>query len=249
VDLDELSAFCKLPAPEYWNSPAKPQTDRWPQNMVNRITDWWKAEFVFSLDKGAPTFWDMELPRQEKIDGFSIIPSLGYDRIRSLRLEFDDGRAEDLTVQETATRQDFQFDPHATGKVRVRITDWTPATTPVLGVSELWIRAARPEGFSERVQPLASIGVLVKYARGQGGIVLNQLAIPAPNRIAKQVDAAGEAAAAQAKENERDDAQKKALTAARAFQTKMAAQRQALLRKLLQNLGAGVVASAPNPGN
>ena len=47
-----------------------------------------------------------------------------------------------------------------------------------ISINNIWIRIKRSPQFYKKVKPLVNIGVLVKYPRDKGGIILNQLAVP-----------------------------------------------------------------------
>jgi hypothetical protein len=51
------------------------------------------------------------------------------------------------------------------------VVDVTPANLKAL--------VKRPKDYGDRVQPLLNIGVLVKYPTGKGGVILNQMNVPA----------------------------------------------------------------------
>jgi len=52
----------------------------------------------------------------------------------------------------------------------------------VVDVMNVWIKAQRPKKLARTVEPLLNTGVLVCYPNGKGGILLNQLAVPAGER-------------------------------------------------------------------
>ena len=184
VDLDDIAPFAEWPAPTNFNDPATkgPGDDTWPLNMVNGIdtSESWKYVFSIHLDKGDPHAWDITLPREEEILGFSIIPNRLYHELRQVKLTFDGqpGTAQTLNlIPGQAGRQDFAVSPVKGRRITIDLAKWEPrGTANVIGVDNIWIRVRRPNGFSERVRPMLNIGGLVRYPNGQGGIVLNQLA-------------------------------------------------------------------------
>ena len=239
VDYDDVAPFCKLPGPEYWRCPGGLKMDRWPGNMVNGMWDFWRAGFVFGLDLGAPTRWTMELPAEQEIIGFSIIPDVAYNKLRRIRLSFDGAGAEPVTFDLSGepVRRTVEFAARKARKVDVEILEWdADVTNPILGVDNLWLRARRPDDFFEKVRPLADIGVLVKYPSSGGGIILNQVRLLSDEEVAAQVTAAGEAAAKQAKED-KEQAREKAERKVRSHLESNRAKKGRIVRRLLWNLG------------
>jgi len=237
VDLDDIAPFCRWPEPGHFKSAGKPGTDRWPRNMVNGMWEWWKAGFVIDLRSGAPTKWEVVFPRRETIREVSVVPGFGYGKLRQIRLDFGEGRKpEVLNVEPDHVRQTFPIEPVAADRLEIAIADWDPsAAQPILGVDNIWIRVERSEDFRLKVKPLASIGVLVKYPRGSGGIVLNQLRVRDEAAIRAFVDEAVRPAGDGAGEKA-DEARAAAERQARAALRQQEERRQSLVRKLKENL-------------
>ena len=180
VDLGDVAPFCKLPDPDYWGKDADgPGSDHWPPNLVNGRDTQWQQGFTILLDENQPTKWTMTLPREERIDGFSITPDAKYHKITTIKLGFGDGMdAIELKLKPEQTRQDFTFPPRKAKALTIEIAEWDAVgKANVVGVMNLWIKSERPKDFREKVQSLLNIGVLVKYPMGKGGLVLNQMKI------------------------------------------------------------------------
>jgi len=177
VDYDDVAPFCTLPGPDYWNKEAAQiGNDHWPGNLVNGLTYHWRLGFTIILHKGQPTKWQMGLPREEEIVGFSIAPGTIYHRITKVRLYFDGGEPVELDVKPHDRRQDFAFDGRTATRIGIELAEWDNAgSADVIAVKNLWIKARRSPEFYAKVRPLLNIPVLVKYAVGEGGVVLNQL--------------------------------------------------------------------------
>lgn len=240
VDVDDIAPFCTWPEPGHFNSKGAPKSDRWPRNMVNGMWEFWQGTFVMDLRLGATPSWTLALPRRETIREFSIMPGFGYSKLRQVGLGFGPGRdPQVLDLELENTQQDFVLHAEETDTLEITIGDWDPsANQPILGVDNLWIRVERSADFRQKVKPLASIGVLVKYPRGKGGILLNQLRVSDPETIDQRVSEAGDKAVEAAKEDKekaRAAAEKKMSDHLR----RQSLQKQKLLKKLLQNLGAG----------
>ncbi len=188
VDLDNIAPFAKWPGADYWLDPqAKIGWDHWPRNMVNGFTstDSWQYTFSFHLGNKEPTQWTVELPKQEIVTGFSIVPNTLYHHISEMKLSFDDGKQETVALRPDNIRQDFSFVGHPTQKVTFSITAYDQSgTADVVGVDNLWLKVDRPALAAAKVRPLLQNGSLVIYPQGKGGILLDQLAIPsAPDSV------------------------------------------------------------------
>ncbi len=190
VDYNDIAPFAEWPSPEYFKhfDEDSLNSGHHPLNMVNGMTsrDFWRFIFYLHLFDNPPTGWTIELPRRERVTGLSIIPNASYHYLRELELRFD-GREEDAVQARLApygeedqpSRQDFQFEPHPARRVTFDLVDWEKVGRQnVLGIDNLWLRVERSEKFYRRVKPLLNIGALVRYPRGQGGIVLNQVNLP-----------------------------------------------------------------------
>ncbi len=182
VDLKDIAPFCEFPGPGYWNDPeADTRTDRWPLNMVNGVTSDYHWRFIFSMHlwEGDPVRWSMQLPRRERITGFSLAPNATYHEITRLKLIFhgEETSEEIINIQgEDNERQNYSFEPRTTDRIEIEILEWNErGRKDVIGIDNIWLNVERPPDFDERVQPLVGIGGLVAYPRGAGGFVLNQI--------------------------------------------------------------------------
>lgn len=180
VDHDDIAPFCQIPGTDYWKEEGSQiGADHWPQNMVNGLTYHWRFGFSVLLDKQQPRQWPVVLPRKEKVVGFSIAPGALYHKITEVTLGFEDGKDPVvLTIDPTNTRQDFTFPARDAERMTVEITKWDASgSANVVAVNNIWIKVARDQQFYRRVKPLLSVGGLVRYSMGKGGVILNQLHI------------------------------------------------------------------------
>ncbi len=185
VDYDDIAPFATWPEPAYFGSSSQAGdylkgVDHLPTNMVNNLTqnDYWVYRFAMHLDEGDPTSWDIDLPRRETINRFSIVPNRSMHQIEKIKLVFDGDQDSAMTfdLPEEEGRQDFYIPNRKAKKIRFEIVDYKQrGTTNVLSIDNIWLGVQRSEDFRSKVKPLLNIGALVKYPMGAGGILLNQI--------------------------------------------------------------------------
>jgi hypothetical protein len=188
VDFDDIAPFCTLPPAAYWGRPdAILGWDNWPANMVNGLDDYWRFCFTIPLSKPEYSKWTMKLPREEEIVGFSIVRDNLNSRITKVHLLASGQTPVDLDVTKDNARQNFSFPGFRAKELNISI-EHDLGKPPSAGIGNLWIKVKRSPDFYAKVKPLASIGVLVAYPQGSGGIVLNQLAIPDTEAVAANAE-------------------------------------------------------------
>lgn len=182
LDLEDVAPFAEFPPPAHWNDPGTtgPGSDTWPLNMVNGFgaDTHWRMVFSIHLANGDPTHWTMTLPRQEPISEIRIQPNRIYHLINEYTVTFDGDPATRrvFPVDPGEEMQVLAFDePVPATAIHLEITGWVESgRADVIGIDNLEILAARPAGFGERVRPVLNIGGLIRYPRGEGGVLLSQ---------------------------------------------------------------------------
>ncbi|MFW6286610.1 MAG: hypothetical protein ACOC29_01590, partial [Candidatus Sumerlaeota bacterium] len=181
LDIDDIAPFSKFPDAGYWGHPDQkgPGSDTWPRNMVNGFlaSTHWRVIFSIHLMNNDPTSWDIELPREETITKLTIAPNSIYHRITEMQLIFDGDPDSAQTFELSKDTEIIELDvePTKAKNLTVKLTDWDESgRSDVIGIDNLWLTVERPEGFHEQVKPLLNIGGLIKYPRGDGGILLYQ---------------------------------------------------------------------------
>jgi beta-galactosidase len=185
VDYDDIAPFATWPEPSYFGSASQAGDylkgmDHLPTNMVNNLTqnDYWVYRFAMHLDEGDPTSWDIDLPRRETINRFSIVPNRSMHQIEKIKLIFDGDEDSAMTfdLPDEPGRQDFYVPNRKAKKIRFEIVDYQQhGTINVLSIDNVWLGVERSQDFRQKVKPLLNIGALVKYPKGDGGILLNQI--------------------------------------------------------------------------
>ena len=156
-------------------------------NIVNGFTnaDGWKLIINFEIPKTEagefkPYSLQMELPQPQTLGAWTWTGNTNYYPQNEVKLTFNGQTTKTLTfpVAPDGEAQTFEFEPVKDVKtVELTISGWQvkPGSKPLIGIDNISLWAQRPPGFEERVKPLDSVGGLMHYPRGRGGIVLNQL--------------------------------------------------------------------------
>jgi hypothetical protein len=182
VDLDDIAPFGK----------SERTAHGWAQ-MTNGLTsaDSWKFIFYHNLkEQGAKPKWEAEFPKEVTVTRFAVVINAHYHKITKLRLVFDGNEKDAVTLDlkpEGELRQEFAITPpRKCRRIALEPLAWTPdAKSPVIGIDNLWITVPRDDDYRKKVVPLLNLGGLVRYKMGAGGVVLNQLRVPAsePNPV------------------------------------------------------------------
>jgi len=175
VDFDDVAPFGEFPGTRAGDGAAARAAEaNWARNAVNGFTsaDAWKL--IHYMPTANPRL-SLTLPREERIDRFSVILNTHYCIPATVRLLFDDGPDPVvLATKPNGERQDFDIEPRVARKITIELADFDkPGETT--GIDNMWIYAVRPDDWTQRVRPLLNIGGLAKYPIGQGGLVLNQI--------------------------------------------------------------------------
>ncbi len=175
VDLDDIAPFCEFPGTKAGDlAAAKAAGPGWARNVVHGFTsaDGWKL--IHYMDTKSPTV-TMKLPREETVDGLSIVLNVHYAVATKIHVLFDDDPDPVvLATKPNAERQDFSIGPRKCRRLTVRLAEFNKVGTTT-GIDNLWVHVQRPADWPQRVRPLLNIGGLVKYPMGAGGVILNQL--------------------------------------------------------------------------
>jgi beta-galactosidase len=186
VDFDDVAPFCEFPGARAGDlKGARAAVANWPRNVVKGFTshDAWKL--IHYMPTTAPRL-TLTLPREEEITDLSIILNTHYAKATRVNLYYDgDKEPVALTTKPTDERQDFTLKPRKARKIAVELADFSDLNLDksVTGIENLQIRVRRSDAWRQRVKPLLNIGGLVKYPMGEGGLVLNQLRIPAQEGV------------------------------------------------------------------
>ena len=172
VDLDDVAPFCN----------AGPASFLWGQ-ITNGLTsaDDWVFIYEHNIKDDPHPKWTVQLPKEEEVIDFSIVPNAFDNRLTKLKLTFhgDSGdESETLDLKPESTLQDFPLKPRKCKAITVEPLEWTDAgKRPLIGIDNLWIRVKRSDDYKKTVVPLLNIGALVKYRMGEGGVVLNDVKV------------------------------------------------------------------------
>ena len=179
VDLDDIAPFCTVPGAKAGDAAgAMAAPGNWPRNMFSSLAseDGWMLDYYMSTKFPSIT---LTFPRPEVMTSFSIELNQDYGKPQQVNLTFDDDK-QPLVLKTAAVngRQDFEMSPRQVNKtLKIELAKWTPIDAVTTGINNVWIKVKRTADWYKAVKPLLNIGALVKYPRGEGAIVLNNLRI------------------------------------------------------------------------
>jgi hypothetical protein len=165
VDLDDIAPFCTS-SYYAWN------------NAVNGFT---QKDGAWQLIQNLPpsqAVMPITLPRPEKILQLRWCSDNNYEGCTKIEVEIN-GKTYPFDTVPNGDEQTFAIpDQPTASQLTVRIADWehNPAHQQngqeLVGIDNIWIKVARPADFADRVKPMLSIGAMVEYPQGKGGIIL-----------------------------------------------------------------------------
>jgi len=169
IDYDDVAPFARFP-------------NEFIKNMVNGMVsaDAWKYIVNVPVPESGPLEWVLSLPKEQEIVQMDWIGNTFYYPVTKVQLIFD-GKEDTAATFATKPNNDLQVfpvDPPRKGKdITLRLAEWekVPDKRAVTGLDNLWLRAKRPPEFRKNVRPLLSIGAMMQYVRGPGGVVLCNL--------------------------------------------------------------------------
>ena len=154
-------------------------------NITNGFTgaDGWPLIINFELPKSAagalePFTVKMNLPQPQTLDKLVWTGNTFYYPQTQIQLSFDGKPAQNFAVAPNGEPQVLEFAPTRVEKeIALTIAGWQVKndSKPLVGIDNISLLARRAPEFYERVKPLDSVGGLMRYPRGAGGIVLNNL--------------------------------------------------------------------------
>jgi len=166
VDTDDIAPFAKSTYGSYGQI----------TNGYTMNDGFWPLIIDFELPKDGST---MKIPisfaRPEKIAGFDWAGSTNYRPTTKIALVPDGDKAQEFSVAPT---NDTQTLPFSTNKavsgltLELRETQNLPDKGLLTGIGNIWIHPARAADWNKKVRPMLSIGALVSYPQGAGGVVL-----------------------------------------------------------------------------
>ncbi len=178
VDFDEVGSFLAPPDPARWG--LKDTTnDHNPLNAVNGYTgaDSWKLAFmIWAPDPKNPPTYPIALPKSQELTRIEWVGNAIYQCTKQIQLVFDSGKTATFDTNPDGEQQFFDLPPGCVGKnITLKITAWTPSPTPenkLVGIDYFRLYAKRSPAFRQTVRPILTVGGLMEYTRGAGGMVL-----------------------------------------------------------------------------
>lgn len=187
VDGEDIAPFCGLPnQPEGPYRPTKDDHD--PFNLVNGMTghDFWR--YIYQIwygdwpADGSPPFL-FKLPIPCKLKNIEIWNNAYYDTIKDLEIQIDGKKTvvAELPDAMTPTNIDLGGKEARENIALVVRSIRKHQDMPLVGIDNIRIIRELPDWYKGKVFPLVNVGGLVRYPRGKGGFILNQLNITSPD--------------------------------------------------------------------
>ena len=132
--------------------------------------------------EGSPPF-TFRLPAPAKIKGIEIWNNAYYDTIKDLEIQIDGKKVLTTELPDAMAPKWINLE----GKEAKESISFIVRSVrkhqnmPLVGIDNVRIIRELPDWYKGRVYPLDNVGGLVRYPRGKGGFVLNQLNISAPD--------------------------------------------------------------------
>ncbi|MBC8136117.1 MAG: hypothetical protein H8F28_09550, partial [Fibrella sp.] len=178
VDYDEVASFAKLPEPSFWgNSDASNDHD--PYNMVNGFysADGWQYIFSIWAGSGDPKAIPFQFSVPQTIQRLEWAGNAFYWPTTKVELTFDGKSPQAFKTEPNNEIQLFSVKaPGPAKEVGLRIAGFEkPTPNAIVGVDNVRFFAKRSPEFYKSVRPMLSVGTLMEYPRGAGGIVLSNI--------------------------------------------------------------------------
>jgi beta-galactosidase len=131
---------------------------------------------IWAADPKSPPSYPIVLPKAQEITRVEWVGNAIYQRTKQIQLVFDNGKTVTFDTNPDNEPQFFDLPPGCVGKnITLKITDWTPSPNPevkLVGIDYFRLYAKRPPAFRKTVRPMLTVGGMMEYTRGAGGIVL-----------------------------------------------------------------------------
>jgi beta-galactosidase len=172
VDYDEVAPFAKSTFASYGNiTNGFVGSDGWPL-----IINW---ELPKTENGGfGPALVPFSLPKPQTITEFTWIGNKNYWIPTKVSLTSGADK-KTYIVPANDEPQVIEVKPPLVGKdFTVAIEGWQerPDARALIGIDNIYLKAQRPADFYQKVKPMLNIGGMIHYPRGEGGMVLANLA-------------------------------------------------------------------------
>ncbi len=184
VDYDEVASFGKSSFGGY-------------NNITNGFfsADGWPLIINVEIPKDAagnlqPFDLPIELPKPQTIREFAWVGNTFYYPQTEVKLSFEGKNTQTFATAPNTEPQTFEVKPPQQARnLTLTISKWSAKENvkPLVGIDNIYLKAARPPDFYDKVKPFFNVGGMMHYPRGSGGIILCNLAFKDSEPVAVNV--------------------------------------------------------------
>ncbi|MDQ2730044.1 MAG: hypothetical protein M3Y56_00155, partial [Armatimonadota bacterium] len=175
VDLDDVAPFGTSPFYAFGNI----------TNNFTSADGFWQLIINFPPPAGSkPAEVPITFPRPQTITRFTFVGNNNYWPQSKVGLTFDGANKVTFPynggdITKPAEAQTYEvIPPHPAKNVTVTVDNWAerPGIGGNIGIDNIYLYAKRPADWATKVRPMLNIGAMVEYPKGQGGIILCNVA-------------------------------------------------------------------------
>ncbi len=177
VDGDDIAPFCfGTPNPNY------PETNGGgPYTLVNGLFNadkWWYIDQMgYDVNKTVNELYTFKLPVPAKIKNVIVWNNANYDTVKDCDLRIDGVSVLKKELPDNNDAVSFILNGTDAGKTLglFALSIRPHQNNKLVGLDEVQIIRELSEWYTDKVYPLVNCGGLVRYPRGKGGFILNQI--------------------------------------------------------------------------
>ena len=176
LDGEDIAPFCfGVPNPNYAET-----NGNGPYNLVNGLFNsdlWWYIDQIsYDPSKMENQLVELNLPMSCKLKSISIWNNKNYDTVKLCDVRLDGKSVAKVELPDSYDAVDVALKGAVVKIVALSsLSVRQHGDSKLVGFDEVSIIRELPSWYQGRVYPMVSCGGLIRYPRGKGGIILNQL--------------------------------------------------------------------------